>query len=380
MNSRCALVSKIIPFSCVDGPGSRLALFLQGCNLRCKNCHNPWTMGRCNDCGECVPQCPHQALQIVDGKVVWNAVVCEQCDTCLKRCPQHATPMAQPMSVDEVLSHIRKAVLFIEGITVSGGEATTQLPFVVALFTAIKNDPQLRHLTCLVDSNGMLSETGWEKLLPVCDGAMLDLKAWGSECHQQLTGRDNQQIKRSICLLAERGKLAELRLLVIPDQVDYLHHIDELATFIKRLGDVPVRLNAFHAHGVYGEAQSWASATPEDVEPLADALKGRSICDMPDTAYGSAQTCRHDKTRQASHQALCADCRMLPTKGKLPTNAKQRIRIIKQHFGNLIFWFRAQLAKHVKHPHSLFRAVRLPLKAVERHIRRVGFQQQRCQR
>ena len=224
-----------------------------------------------------MPQCPHQALQIVDGKVVWNAVVCEQCDTCLKRCPQHATPMAQSMSVDEVLSHIRKAVLFIEGITVSGGEATTQLPFVVALFTAIKNDPQLRHLTCLVDSNGMLSETGWEKLLPVCDGAMLDLKAWGSECHQQLTGRDNQQIKRSICLLAERGKLAELRLLVIPGQVDYLQHIEELAALIKGLGDVPVRLNAFHAHGVYGEAQSWPSATPEDVEQLADALWERGV-------------------------------------------------------------------------------------------------------
>jgi len=157
------------------------------------------------------------------------------------------------------------------------GILTTQLPFVVALFTAIKNDPQLRHLTCLVDSNGMLSETGWEKLLPVCDGAMLDLKAWGSECHQQLTGRDNQQIKRSICLLAERGKLAELRLLVIPGQVDYLQHIEELAVFIKGLGDVPVRLNAFHAHGVYGEAQSWASATPEDVEPLADALKVRGV-------------------------------------------------------------------------------------------------------
>ena len=148
---------------------------------------------------------------------------------------------------------------------------------VVAVFTAIKNDPQLCHLTCLVDSNGMLSETGWEKLLPVCDGAMLDLKAWGSECHQQLTGRDNQQIKRSICLLAERGKLAELRLLVIPGQVDYLQHIEELAALIKGLGDVPVRLNAFHAHGVYGEAQSWPSATPEDVEQLADALRERGV-------------------------------------------------------------------------------------------------------
>ncbi|MEI5475919.1 hypothetical protein, partial [Pseudomonas aeruginosa] len=114
------------------------------------------------------------------------------------------------------------------------------------------------------------------KLLLVCDGAMLDLKAWGSECHQQLTGRDNQQIKRSIYLLAERGKLAELRLLVIPGQVDYLQHIEELAAFIKGLGDVPVRLNAFHAHGVYGEAQSWASATPEDVEPLAKSEAKRS--------------------------------------------------------------------------------------------------------
>lgn len=50
----------------------------------------------------------------------------------------------------------------------------------IALFNAIKADPALRHLTCLVDSNGLLSETGWQKLLPVLDGAMLDLKAWGT--------------------------------------------------------------------------------------------------------------------------------------------------------------------------------------------------------
>ena len=277
MNSRCALVSNIIPFSCVDGPGSRLALFLQGCNLRCKNCHNPWTIGRCNHCGECVPHCPHQALASVNGQVMWNAAACQQCDTCLQLCPQQATPMAQSMSVEAVLTKIKNVAGFIEGITVSGGEATLQLPFLLALFSAIKSDPALGKLTCLVDSNGVLGETGWQKLLPVFDGAMIDLKAWESERHRALTGRENGQIKASIRWLAARGKLAELRLLVIPDRTDYLQHIDELSAFIRSLGEIPVRLNAFHAHGVYGKAKSWRSAHAADVEPLAAALRARGV-------------------------------------------------------------------------------------------------------
>lgn len=57
--------------------------------------------------------------------------------------------MAQTMSVDDVLRHIRKASLFIEGITVSGGEATTQLPFIVALFTAICSAAKFFALGCV---------------------------------------------------------------------------------------------------------------------------------------------------------------------------------------------------------------------------------------
>jgi len=277
MNSRCALVSQIIPFSCVDGPGSRLALFLQGCNLRCKTCHNPWTIGRCNDCGDCVLHCPHDALNIQAGRVWWQESDCQKCDTCLRMCPQQATPMAQRLSVDDVIGHIRKVAPFIEGITVSGGEATTQLPFLVALFSAVKADPSLQHLTCLVDSNGLLSETGWQKLLPVFDGAMLDLKAWNNEHHRFLTGRENPQIKHSIRWLAQHQRLTELRLLVIPDRCDYLEHLGALTAFIRSLGSVPVRINAFHAHGVYGEAALWRSATADDVEPLALALEKHRI-------------------------------------------------------------------------------------------------------
>ncbi|MEO3992266.1 YjjW family glycine radical enzyme activase [Pseudocitrobacter cyperus] len=277
MNSRCALVSKIIPFSCVDGPGSRLALFLQGCNLRCKNCHNPWTMGRCNDCGECVLHCPHDALAIQGGRVYWQEEICQQCDTCLQMCPQQATPMAQLWSIEHIIQHITRAAPFIEGITVSGGEATTQLPFVCALFEQIHQSPTLRHLTCLVDSNGELSIAGWEKLSPVCDGVMVDLKAWDERTHQALTGRGNQRIKASIQWLAARGLLTELRLLLIPEHSDYLAEADALCTFIHGLGDVSVRLNAFHAHGVYGEAKTWRSAGPDDIETLAQALRARGI-------------------------------------------------------------------------------------------------------
>ena len=42
-----ALVNKIIPFSCIDGPGNRTAIFFQGCNLKCTYCHNPETINKC---------------------------------------------------------------------------------------------------------------------------------------------------------------------------------------------------------------------------------------------------------------------------------------------------------------------------------------------
>jgi pyruvate-formate lyase-activating enzyme len=78
--------------------------------------------------------------------------------------------MAQTLSVEEVLAHVRKAAMFIEGITVSGGEATTQLPFLVALFSAIKSTPSLQHLSCLVDSNGLLAKRAGTDFCPCVTG------------------------------------------------------------------------------------------------------------------------------------------------------------------------------------------------------------------
>ena len=58
-----AVVNKIIPFSSVDGPGNRTAVFLQGCNINCRYCHNPETRALCVNCGLCVEKCRSRALE-----------------------------------------------------------------------------------------------------------------------------------------------------------------------------------------------------------------------------------------------------------------------------------------------------------------------------
>ena len=280
--ARTATVSRWLPFSCVDGPGNRLVLFLQGCNFRCPGCHNPHTIGLCDHCGDCVPGCPSGALTLVEGRpgesrVRWQASLCTDCDRCLDACPRSASPKTHQMSVAEVLALLRRYGPLLTGITVSGGEATTQLPFVTDLFTAIKAAPDLTHLSCLLDSNGSLGEAGWQRLLPVLDGAMIDLKGWRDSVHHALTGQGRERVLASLQLLARVGKLAELRLLHVPGRTDFIDADGKLeaglVSFLQSLGPVPIRLNGFRHHGVHGEALAWQEAAMDELDGLSNALK-----------------------------------------------------------------------------------------------------------
>lgn len=273
MSNLCATVNRILPFSCVDGPGNRLVIFLQGCNFRCLNCHNPYTIGLCDHCAACVTTCPHDALRIQQGKVIWHQTICQHCDTCLTTCSRSASPMTLRYSVSQMLTIIRKYAPFLTGITISGGEATLQTPFITELFQQIRLTRDLSHLTCLVDSNGHLAETGWRKLIPVMDGAMIDLKAWDSNVHQRLTGRDNRRVITSLVLLAEAKKLHEVRLLIIPNHTDLIENIAPLAKFLKSLSPhLRIRINAFQHHGVKGQARHWRVAHKNEIEQFADKL------------------------------------------------------------------------------------------------------------
>ena len=273
-----ATVSKVLTFSCVDGPGNRLVLFLQGCNFDCPGCHNPHTIGVCNDCGDCIPACPQQALSLVGGAIAFDPAACDQCDLCLLACPISANPMVQHLSVAVVMDLLRANRLFLSGITVSGGEATMQLKFILALFAAIKAAPDLAGLTCFVDTNGHLGAEAWARLLPLTDGVMLDIKAFAPERHLALTGQSNARSLASARLLRAAGKLHELRYLMVPGQTDRDDEIAALIDLTQELGvDTRLKLNAFQHHGVRGAARDWPTMERAGVEAAAARLRDAGL-------------------------------------------------------------------------------------------------------
>ena len=278
MSSTRATVSKILTYSIVDGPGNRLVLFLQGCNFNCGGCHNPHTIGECNHCGECVPACHVNALSLVDGRIAYDPTDCDHCDACLDICPISANPMVREYSVAEVLELAREHRPFLTGVTVSGGEPTKQLQFVIELFRAIKSDKELAELSCFIDSNGHLGAPDWENVLAVTDGVMLDIKSFDSPTHQALTGMQNVKSLESAQFLHAAGKLYELRFLLVPGKTDSDAELDALIGFVKELGaDTRVRLSAFQHHGVKGEALGWDKMTKAGVDRAAERLHAAGI-------------------------------------------------------------------------------------------------------
>ncbi len=281
MNGTLATVSKILTFSCVDGPGNRLVLFLQGCNFACPGCHNPHTMGICNDCGDCIPACPHGALSLVAGQITFDPSACDQCDLCLRACPINANPMVQHLTVADVLALIRDNLAFLSGITVSGGEATLQLKFIAALFTAIKAAPDLAGLTCFIDSNGHLGAAAWARILPLTDGVMLDIKAFDAARHQVLTGRGNAKSLASARMVQSAGKLYELRYLMVPGMTDQEDEIAALITLAQEFGDgLRIKLNAYQHHGVTGPARDWPKMSQAGVEATGARLRAAGLTNI----------------------------------------------------------------------------------------------------
>ena len=277
--SRTGIVSDVIPFSCVDGPGNRFVVFMQGCNLDCIACHNPYTISVCNDCGECVAHCDSGALSIGStGHVAWDADVCTASDACTTWCPYDSTPKAALTSVDALVERIRPAAPFLSGVTVSGGEATQQAGFVHALFDALAADDRLSRLSRFVDSNGVCSLDVWDDLAPVLDGAMIDLKAIDDDVHRTMTGHSNAEVLASIEHLAGIGLLHEVRLLLVPGVNDSDDQLRRTATFLRRVDPwMRIKVIGFRCHGVRPNPLASREASADDLLCARDGLHAEGL-------------------------------------------------------------------------------------------------------
>ena len=253
------LVNRIIPFSSVDGPGNRTAIFLQGCNFNCAYCHNPETINVCNSCGKCVSACNFNALQFKSLKVIWDSVACSACDECLKSCKRNSSPKAKSMTVEEVIAEIEKNKSFISGITVSGGECTLQSEFLTQLFIEVKK----MGLTCFVDTNGSVPLWENKDLLEVMDMAMVDIKSFDNEEHKRLTGRGNTTVIENVKYLAKLNKIYEIRTVIVPEILDNYNNVDKISRLIVSLNpNIRYKLIKYRPIGVRPEIIN--SYTPED--------------------------------------------------------------------------------------------------------------------
>ena len=276
MSKPLGLVNRILPFSAVDGPGNRFVIFLQGCNFNCISCHNPQTIGLCDACGVCVAECPGEALQFAESgtAIKWDQSRCQRCDTCIKVCPADSNPHSQWLEVELVLEKIRRSAAFLSGVTVSGGEATQQPEFVFELFKSIKNDSSLKHLSTMIDTNGSAERSTWNKLLPVTDGVMVDLKAFEDKVHKKLTGTGNAQVLLSIQYLLEVDKLFEVRLLIIPGWNDQESLLIKTAEWLSQQStNISIKILGFRQHGVRSEYPQLQQATPEVLEKVSSTFQ-----------------------------------------------------------------------------------------------------------
>lgn len=224
-------------FGAADGPGVRFIVFMQGCHMRCRYCHNPdtWKM---------------------DG--------------------------GDEVTADEIL---KRALRFKPywgkdgGITISGGEPLLQIDFVIELFKKAK---ELGINTCIDTAGNPFTKeepffSKFEELMKYTDLLLLDLKEINPARHKDLTGFDNSNIIEMAKYLSEINKPVWIRHVLVPEHSDFDEDLDALGDFIGTLSNVDrVEILPYHTLGKFkwenlGIPYSLESISPPSAERIENA-------------------------------------------------------------------------------------------------------------
>ena len=230
-------IHSVESFGTVDGPGIRFVLFLQGCHLQCKYCHNrdTWDINGGN----------YKSLDDIFKKIL--------------RYKNYIMPSGG-------------------GVTVTGGEPLLQVNFLIELFSKLK---KVGINTC-IDTSGMVTLTDdIKKVLSLTDLVLLDIKHIDDEKCKKLTGFSNKRDLEFAKYLSDNNIPMWIRQVIVPGITDNLDDLVKLKEFIATLKTVQkVELLPYHSMGKYKweklgvkyELEGVPEATEEDIKKAKEIL------------------------------------------------------------------------------------------------------------
>ena len=225
-------VFNIQRFSVHDGPGIRTVVFIKGCSLRCAWCSNPESMSRhrqiglypdrcigTDKCTACLDVAPDKTAIIVKGRQVVGLDIRhpEKYLVCAEACPTGALKAwGRKTTVGEVMQEVIADSAFYDesggGLTLSGGEALTQIRFAVELLKAARSNS----IGTCVETALNFKSSVIDQVLPLVDLFLCDLKHMDSGAHKRFTGAPNEQILENLERVVASGTPVVIRIPVVP--------------------------------------------------------------------------------------------------------------------------------------------------------------------
>lgn len=253
-------IFNIQKFCTHDGEGIRTTVFLKGCPMACKWCHNPESISplpvmafyksKCQACGRCKTVCEYGAIK---DDFQFDREKCVQCGKCIDKCLVSAREkFGYEASVDEILEQVMKDKIFYDnshgGVTFSGGEPTFQIDFLLAL---VKKSKELG-LNVDIETNSFTSYENMKSIAPYIDCFLMDVKIVDDEKHKYWTGVSNKIILDNIRKVSdELGKDILIRVPLIPGINNSEKDLTLLADFVNSLKNKhKVELLNYHEIGI----------------------------------------------------------------------------------------------------------------------------------